>query len=222
MSTAGSGSMATKWAKSSGTNSIKSFCPRHTKSIKNFLSYVDKVDKLSSLSLTVNVERSVGVEGSPTRLLPLTLTKGNFKKEGFSEVKRLKIEFFIPMAKVPTTTHQMKQVHVVNGKPVFYEPEELKAAKVKLRDHLAAHVPEKQYSGAVRLVVKWCFPITGKHVDGEYKATKPDTDNLQKLLKDVMTGLHYWKDDALVASEIIEKFWAARPGLYIAIEPIGR
>lgn len=25
--------------------------------------------------------------------------------------------------------------------------------------------------------------------DGEYKTTRPDTENLQKLLKDVMTGL---------------------------------
>ena len=143
------------------------------------------------------------------------------QSEGCGRVSIMKTEFFVPM-KPPTTTHQMKQVHVVNGKPVFYEPEELKAARVKLRDHLATHVPEKRYTEAVRLVVKWCFPMTGAHRDGEYKATKPDTDNLQKMLKDVMTSLHFWNDDAQVASEIIEKFWAARPGLYIAIESIGR
>ena len=31
------------------------------------------------------------------------------------------IEFFMLMIP-PTVTHQEKQVHVVNGKPVFYEP----------------------------------------------------------------------------------------------------
>lgn len=124
------------------------------------------------------------------------------------------------MAKVPTVTHQEKRVHVVNGKPVFYEPQELKEARIKLEAHLAQHAPEKPYTGAVQLVVKWCFPITGKHRDGEYKATKPDTDNLQKMLKDVMTALHYWTDDALVASEIIEKFWAERPGIYISIQEL--
>lgn len=129
----------------------------------------------------------------------------------------MKLEFFVPMIP-PTVTHQEKKVHVVNGKPVFYEPQELKEARAKLMAHLAQHVPEKMYTDGVRLVVKWCFPITGKHHDGEYKATKPDTDNLQKMLKDVMTALHYWKDDALVASEIIEKFWAERPGIYIAIQ----
>ena len=37
------------------------------------------------------------------------------------------IEFFIPM-KLPTVTHQQKKVHVVNGKPHYYEPDALKDA----------------------------------------------------------------------------------------------
>lgn len=132
----------------------------------------------------------------------------------------MRTEFFIPMKKVPTTTHQEKQVHVVKGKPVFYEPDELKAARQKLQAHLASHVPDKKYTGAVRLLVKWCFQIKGKHKNGEYKTSKPDTDNLQKLLKDVMTDLKFWTDDALVASEIIEKFWSEVPGIYIVIEDL--
>ena len=79
-------------------------------------------------------------------------------------------------------------------------------------------MPAVPYTGSVRLYVKWCFPVTGKHRDGEYKYTRPDTDNLQKLLKDCMTVCGYWKDDALVASEIVEKFWAKRPGIYIKVE----
>jgi Holliday junction resolvase RusA-like endonuclease len=129
-------------------------------------------------------------------------------------------EFFMLMKKVPTVTHQMKKVHVVNGKPIFYETEELKAARSKLMAQLGQYVPKKKYTKSVRLMVKWCFPITGKHTDGEYKYTKPDTDNLQKLLKDCMTACGYWTDDALVVSEITEKFWAKIPGIYIKIEAI--
>ena len=81
-------------------------------------------------------------------------------------------------------------------------------------------VDEPSFLDAQGSVTRWCFPITGKHRDGEYKATKPDTDNLQKLLKDCMTDLGYWTDDALVASEITEKFWAELPGIYIKIEEI--
>jgi Holliday junction resolvase RusA-like endonuclease len=122
--------------------------------------------------------------------------------------------------KTPTVTHQEKDWTVRDGKPVPYEPSELKAARLKLKSHLARHVPAEKYPGAVRLVTKWCFPLTGKHRDGEYKTSRPDTDNLQKLLKDVMTDLGYWKDDAQVASEITEKFWAKIPGIYIAIEEL--
>ena len=41
------------------------------------------------------------------------------------------MEFFIPMVP-PTITHQEKKVNVVNGKPIFYEPEKLKTARQKL------------------------------------------------------------------------------------------
>ena len=127
-------------------------------------------------------------------------------------------EFFMAMDP-PTVTHQEKQTGVRNGKPYFYEPAELKAARQKLMAHLGKHKPAEPYTAGLRLVVKWCFP-RGRHRDGEYRTTRPDTDNLQKLLKDCMTAAGFWKDDALVASEIVEKFWADPPGIYIHIEAL--
>ena len=67
------------------------------------------------------------------------------------------IQFFLPMVP-PTVTHQEKQVTVVNGRPRFYEPAELKAARVKLRDAIARHCPPEPMQGGVGLHVKWCFP----------------------------------------------------------------
>lgn len=128
------------------------------------------------------------------------------------------IEFFMAM-EPPTCTHQEKKVHVVNGRPVFYEPHELKAARQKLMSYLGKFVPEKPLYCGVRLFVKWCFP-KGKHRNGEYRLSKPDTDNLQKLLKDCMTQVGFWDDDAQVASEVVEKFWADIPGIYIRIEKL--
>lgn len=129
-------------------------------------------------------------------------------------------EFFMAMIP-PTTTHQEKKVSCKNnGKPRFYEGAELKEARAKLEAHLAKYVPPNKYTTAVRLIVKWCFPISGNHSDGDYKTSKPDTDNLQKLLKDVMTHLGYWTDDALVCVEICEKFWSKVPGIYVNIEEL--
>ncbi len=128
------------------------------------------------------------------------------------------MEFFMPMIP-PTVTHQEKKIRVVDGRPALYEPGNLKAARKKLMAHLAQHRPDEPLACGVRLVSRWCFP-KGRHQDGEYRLTKPDTDNLQKLLKDCMTSVGFWKDDALVASELCEKFWAEVPGIYIRIEEL--
>ena len=130
------------------------------------------------------------------------------------------IEFFIPLKKVPTVTQQQHRITIRNGKPIVYDSPELKSARMLFISHLAEHTPEKMYTSSVRLITKWCFPITGKHHDGEYKYTRPDTDNLLKLFKDCMTDAKFWKDDALVVSEITEKFWSAIPGIYVRIEEI--
>lgn len=128
------------------------------------------------------------------------------------------IEFFMPMDP-PTVTHQEHKVAVIHGKPVFYDPPEVKAARLKLTGYLLKHKPKKRIETGCRLIVRWCFP-KGSRKNGEYRITKPDTDNLQKLLKDCMTACNFWKDDALVASELVEKFWADIPGIYIRIEEL--
>ena len=127
--------------------------------------------------------------------------------------------FFLPMVP-PTITHQEHSIHVVKKGsrhvPVVYEPDELKEARAKLLAHLCRHMPDAPAAGPIRLITRWCFPA-GKHQDGSYKVTKPDTDNLQKLFKDCMTHCGFWKDDAQVASELTEKFWADVPGIYVEI-----
>lgn len=129
------------------------------------------------------------------------------------------MQFFMPM-NPPTVTYQQHKISTKSGKPVFYDTPEIKSAKLKLRDNLAAHIPDKPFESGVRFMVKWLFPISGNHNNGEYKISKPDTDNLQKMLKDIMTDLKFWKDDALVASEIVEKFYADIPGLFIVIQEL--
>ena len=130
------------------------------------------------------------------------------------------MEFFIAIDP-PTSTAQMKQVRVVKGKPVFYDPPAVKAARSMLSAHLAVHKPEKPMTGPVSLRVLWLFPRGKCHKNGEWRITKPDTDNLQKLLKDCMTQCGFWKDDAQVASEAVEKRWADDPcGLYIEVNEL--
>lgn len=137
-----------------------------------------------------------------------------------NKVGIIMIEFFVPMIP-PTVTAQEHKVTIRNGKPMFYDPPELKEAKSKILSGLYPYRPQKPFEGGLQLIVKWLFP-KGNHKNGEYRITKPDTDNLQKMLKDCMTKSGFWKDDALVCSEVIEKFWAEQPGIYIRIEEIQR
>ena len=131
----------------------------------------------------------------------------------------MKNEFFLPMIP-PTVTHQEKKVTVIKGKPRFYEPPELSDARQKIAAYISQFAPPYPMTGPIQLITKWCYPINGNRHDGQYKVTKPDTDNMIKLLKDVMTGLKFWKDDAQVASEITEKFWANVPGIYVCIREL--
>ena len=130
------------------------------------------------------------------------------------------MNFFIA-TNPPTSTAQMKQVRVVKGKPIFYDPPAVKEARSVLSAHLAVHKPSKPLTGPISLRVLWLFPKGKKHRNGEWRITKPDTDNLQKLLKDCMTRCGFWKDDAQVVREIAEKRWSDDPcGIYSEIEEL--
>lgn len=144
-------------------------------------------------------------------------------KKGEKKMETKKLSFFLPMIP-PTITHQEKKIKVVRGKPIVYEDASLQDARMKLTAYVGQHVPERKLQGPIRLIVKWIFPLTKAQKKQEvkwcWKITKPDTDNLNKLLKDVMTALKFWQDDAEVASEIIEKFTSDTPGLFISVEEI--
>ncbi len=130
------------------------------------------------------------------------------------------MKFFMEMDP-PTATAQEKSVRVVNGKPLFFEPSRLKEAKKLLIGHLILNRPERPLEGPLSLTVQWKFPRGKSHKAGEWRVTRPDTDNLQKMLKDCMTRVGFWNDDAQVVHEEVEKIWSDDPtGIYIEIVPM--
>jgi Holliday junction resolvase RusA-like endonuclease len=137
----------------------------------------------------------------------------------------MKTEFFMPMIP-PTMTAQEKDITVVKSKktgkhiPIVYEPTELKAVRSKLEAHLSKHIPDKSFVGATQIVAKWLFPITGSHKNGEWKITKPDLENLEKMPFDIMQDLGFYKNDAILCSKITQKFYATIPGIFISIESL--
>ena len=123
----------------------------------------------------------------------------------------------------PTATAQQKGECVRAGYIHHYKKRNVAAAEAILRDALLPYVPEEPITDRpICLEVYWLFPFpksAKKHVPGHMrcKITRPDTDNLNKLLKDVMTDMGFWKDDALICIERIAKYYSDEPGIAVRI-----
>ena len=126
----------------------------------------------------------------------------------------------------PTATAQQKGERVVGGYIHHYKKKNVAAAEAILRDALLPYVPVEPITDKpIMLRVLWEFPYpksSKKHQPGycRNKITRPDTDNLNKMLKDVMTDMGFWKDDALICIECIWKVWSDEPGINILIEEL--
>lgn len=102
---------------------------------------------------------------------------------------------------------------------MFYDPAPVKEAKIVICDLLKQYSPILPLEGPVKLECVWLFN-SKSHKKEEWRITKPDTDNLQKGLKDCMTKTGFWKDDAQVVYEISKKRWSQTPGIFIRVEEI--
>ena len=122
------------------------------------------------------------------------------------------------MDEVPKTTAQQKKFSTKTK--TFYKPTKVEYSEYLLIRALSGRQPREPYSKPVELYVTWLFPHTKKSKDGERKATRPDLDNLQKLLQDIMCKLGYYKDDSLITDLIIKKRWHRHSGLIIQIKEV--
>jgi Holliday junction resolvase RusA-like endonuclease len=96
------------------------------------------------------------------------------------------------------------------------------------------HLPTTPIESACRVDAAFYFPRpkghyrTGKHA-AELKpdapidhTAKPDRDNLDKCVLDVLTQLGFWRDDAQVCEGTIRKAYGDRPGAIITVTPLAR
>lgn len=125
------------------------------------------------------------------------------------------IRFFIP-GPPPRTTAQHKGLNGRTG--AWYKPERLREAEDKYMLYCRMARPRTPLEGPVELRVEFRFP-RGKNRDGEPKTTRPDTDNMIKLLKDCLTRAGFWRDDAQVVLETTAKLWSSDPGVLVEVHP---
>lgn len=134
---------------------------------------------------------------------------------------------FIP-GDVPTVTHQHQAIRVATNRygksyPQIYDTPAIKMERARLQFFLHRNRPQRMLQGPVRLYVEYRFQVPKSRKAGEWKDTRPDTDNLIKLLKDCMTEACWWKDDAQVCwEECCKRYVAANPGICIYAEELPR
>lgn len=125
---------------------------------------------------------------------------------------RIKAEDF------PKTTAQQKKFSTRTK--TFYETPKTKLAKGQLARALSGHQPKEPFNMPIELTVIWVFPKTKQAKNGQRKDTRPDLDNLQKSLQDMLAKLNYYKDDSLITDLVVKKRWHESSGLYIKIREV--
>lgn len=125
----------------------------------------------------------------------------------------------------PTATAQQKGVYVRNGRAHFFTKEKVRDAEDFLAAMLAPHAPDDPLVRPLFFQARWCFPYRKSELKSVTKVgrevphtTRPDLDNLEKNLLDVLTRLRFWEDDAQVYTKSTAKVWGLSPYLAIAIK----
>ena len=128
----------------------------------------------------------------------------------------------------PKATAQQKGAFVRNGKIRFFEKAKVKSAREILYASLYPFKPAEAINGIITLKVLYFFPYRKAEKKSVVKnnviiphTVRPDLDNLEKLLLDVMTSLQFWHDDSQICAKWTEKHFAPQGKIVIEInEPL--
>lgn len=88
---------------------------------------------------------------------------------------------------------------------------------------LTPYRPHTPYDCPIKLSVKWLYPFRKaepkkNRIEGLPCITRPDCDNLCKLLLDIMTRLGFWVDDSIIYNLDFTKAYSENPRIEIKIE----
>lgn len=142
----------------------------------------------------------------------------------------MKNEFYLHFEEgMPKGTAQEKGERIayrfIGGKKIpyidHYRKPEVQATRNQLTLMMKKYRPKQPSDRPIRLVVCLYFNISKpKKLWGKYKTTRPDCDNYVKEIKDVMTDLKFWNDDAQVVDLRVIKRYSEKATIYIRLEEL--
>ena len=140
-----------------------------------------------------------------------------------------KLSFFIPCNPPKSTAQASHRIMKRKDGTQFvgkFANSKGKKVQDELMILLQQHRPEQAFEGPIELHVSWNYPWR-KSEPKKNRArgmkpcdTRPDCDNLLKLLQDCMTRLGFWNDDSQIAQLHFYKWWGDSPGIGITIRRI--
>lgn len=117
------------------------------------------------------------------------------------------LSFSIPVNPAELPTAQQKGIRIVkcHGRmmPMFYEKKNVKDAHCLLARELKRHAPPVPIADPVELRVQYNYPFPKgtpkcRMSEATPMVQRPDVDNSQKLVQDVMSEVGFWNDDSQV------------------------
>lgn len=127
----------------------------------------------------------------------------------------------------PKTTSQTKRLVMLRGRgPRFFAKPEHEKAEADLMALCAPHAPPTPLQGPVSLSVAFVFPwrksesAKTRIAGSKWCDTRPDLDNMVKLLGDVLTRANFYADDGQVAVMSLQKQWGPHPGITVTLSSL--
>ena len=138
------------------------------------------------------------------------------------------IDFFIPHIARPKQGDRVRVVAPKKGKPfaAHYTPKDVKENAAVLAALMRPFVPAKPLEGPLSLalvfVFSWRKSESKKNIamGSRWKDTKPDCDNLQKNICDVMERMGFYVNDSQLADVHVRKLWADSPGVDVSLREL--
>lgn len=124
----------------------------------------------------------------------------------------------------PKGTAQMKGTAYQGGRIHHYEKKEVRQLRELYHHKIFKYFHTTKQDiphldGAVRFSAIFNYSVKDKKKWGLPKTSRPDSDNIVKLLLDVCSDLNMWDDDAQVACLEVRKFYAEKPSICIVVMP---
>jgi len=104
----------------------------------------------------------------------------------------------------PATVTAQQKIITKGGR--IFDNRRVQEARARLFWKLKEHSPAEPLDGTLSVEITWAFERKGQS-DFEWKNTRPDLDNLAKLLLDEIVRAGIIADDARVVELILRKLW---------------